>query len=69
MPKIKNKLFQPLAVLLEDEKTLHLQSREEVEVGRKDLESSHLQALMKRGDIALIEEERKHETEPRSRHR
>jgi hypothetical protein len=69
MPKIKNKLFQPLAVLLEDVKTLHLQSREEVEVGRKDLESSHLQALMKRGDIALIEEERKHETEPRSRHR
>jgi hypothetical protein len=69
MPKIKNKLFQPLAVLLEDDKTLHLQSREEIEVGRKDLDSAHLQALMKRGDIALVEEERKHESEPRSRHR
>jgi hypothetical protein len=66
MPKIKNKLFQPLAVLLEDDKTLHLQSREEIEVGRKDLESAHLQALMKRGDIALVEEGRKHASEPRS---
>jgi len=69
MPKIKNRLFQPLAVLLEDDKTLHLQSREEVDVGRKDLESPHLQSLMKRGDIALVDEERKHETEARSRHR
>jgi len=69
MPKIKNKLFQPLAVLLEGEKTLHVQSREEFEVDRKDLESAHLQALIKRGDIAVIEEERKHESESRSRHR
>jgi hypothetical protein len=69
MPKIKNKLFQPLAILLEDEKTLHLRSREEIEVGRKDLESSHLQTLMKRGDIALVEEEKRHETEARPRHR
>jgi hypothetical protein len=69
MPKIKNKLFQPLAILLEDEKTLHLRSREETEVGRKDLESSHLQTLMKRGDIALVEEEKRHETEARPRHR
>ena len=69
MPKIKNKLFQPLAVLLEDEKTLHLQSRQEIDVSGKDLESAHLQALMKRGDIALVEKEQKHESEPRSRHR
>jgi hypothetical protein len=69
MPKIKNKLFQPLAILLEDEKTLHLQSREQIDVDSKDLDSAHLQALMKRGDIALMEEERKRETEPRSRHR
>lgn len=69
MPKIKNKLFQPLAILLEDEKTLHLQSREQIDVDSKDLDSAHLQALMKRGDIAFMEEERKRETEPRSRHR
>lgn len=69
MPRIKNKLFQPLTILLEGEKTLYLQSREEVEVSRRDLESSHLQALMKGGDIALVEEERKHESEGRSRHR
>lgn len=69
MPKIKNKLFQPLAILLEDDKTLHLQSREQIDVDSKDLDSAHLQALMKRGDIALMEEERKRETEPRSRHR
>lgn len=69
MPKIKNKLFQPLAVLLEGDKTLHVQSREEFEVDRKDLESAHLQALMKRGDIAVVEEDRKRESEPRARHR
>jgi hypothetical protein len=69
MPKIKNKLFQPLAVLLEDEKTLHLRSREQIDVDSKDLESAHLQTLMQRGDIALVEEERKQQSEPRSRHR
>jgi hypothetical protein len=69
MPKIKNKLFQPLAVLLEGDKTLHVQSREEFEVDRKDLESPHLQALMKRGDIAVVEEDRKRDSEPRARHR
>jgi hypothetical protein len=69
MPKIKNRLFQPLAILLEDEKTLHLQSREQIDIDSKDLDSAHLQALMKRGDIALMDEERKRETEPRSRHR
>ena len=69
MPRIKNRLFQPLAVLLEGEKTLHLQSREEMEVDRKDLESVHLQSLMKRGDIGLVEEERKRESEGRSRQR
>jgi hypothetical protein len=69
MPKIKNKLFQPLAVLLENEKTLHVQSRQELEVDKKDLESAHLQALIKRGDLAVVEETRKHESEARSRHR
>jgi hypothetical protein len=69
MPKIKNKLFQPLVVLLEGDKTLHVQSREEFEVDRKDLQSAHLQALMKRGDIAVVEKDRKRESEPRARHR
>jgi len=69
MPKIKNKLFQPLAVLLEGDKTLHVRSREEFEVDRKDLESAHLQALMKRGDIAVVEEDKKRESEPRARQR
>jgi len=69
MPKIKNKLFQPLAVLLEDDKTLHLRSREEIDVDSKDLNSAHLQTLMKRGDIALVQEESKPQSEPRSRHR
>jgi hypothetical protein len=69
MPKIKNKLFQPLAVLLEGEKTLYLQPRQEIEVDRKDVESAHLQTLMKRGDLALVGEEKKQESESRSRHR
>jgi hypothetical protein len=69
MPKIKNKLFQPLVVLLEGDKMLHVQSREEFEVDSKDLQSAHLQALMKRGDIAVVEEDRKRESEPRARHR
>lgn len=69
MPKIKNRLFQPLAVLLEGDKTVHLQSRQEFEVDRKDLESTHLQELIKRGDIAVVEEERKRDSESRSRQR
>jgi hypothetical protein len=69
MPKIKNKLFQPLVVLLEGDKMLHVQSREEFEVDSKDLQSAHLQALMKRGDIAVVEEDRKRESDPRARHR
>jgi hypothetical protein len=56
MPQIKNKLFQPLTILLEGEKTLYLQSREEKEVSDSDLSSAHLQSMIKIGDLTVIEE-------------
>jgi len=69
MPKIKNKLFQPLTILLGSDKTLYLQSRQEAEVAKSDLEALHLQSMIKRGDIALIEGGKKEEPEPRPRQR
>lgn len=55
MPKIKNKLFQPLTILLERERTLYLRPREEAEVSAGDLNSPHFQSLVKAGDVGLIE--------------
>lgn len=69
MPKIKNRLFQPLAVMLEGGKTIRLQSREVAEVSAADLNSSHLQSLIKRGDIAVTTEGKKSEPEEKSRRR
>jgi len=66
MPKIKNRLFQPLTILLEDKKTLYLQTREEAEVSDSDLESPHLQSMIKKGDIAVLEGGKRPEP-PRSR--
>jgi hypothetical protein len=56
MPQIKNKLFQPLTILLEDDKTLYLQAREEAQVSSSQLNSPHVQSLLKSADIAVIEE-------------
>jgi len=56
MPHIKNKLFQPLTILLEGDKTLYLQAREEAEVSNTQLNSPHLQSLIKSADIAVTEE-------------
>lgn len=55
MPKIKNKLFQPLTVLLGGGKTLYLSSREVADVSQSDLDTPHLQAMLKRGDLAVTE--------------
>ena len=54
MPQIKNKLFQPLTVLLEGDQTLYLQAREQAEVSNAQLNSPHLQSLLKSADIGVI---------------
>jgi hypothetical protein len=59
MPRIKNKLFQPVMVMMGGGKTVYLQSREEVEVTEKDLDSPHLKGMIVGNDIALVEEEKK----------
>ncbi len=53
MPVIKNRLFQPLSVLLADGTSLYLQSREAIEVSDADLQSEHLKALMESEQVAL----------------
>jgi len=53
MPMIKNRLFQPVSVLLSDGKTLYLQSREAIEVSDADLESEHLKALLASEQVML----------------
>ena len=67
MPQIKNKLFQPLTVLLEGNKTLYLQSREETEVSGSQLNSPHLQSLIKNADVAVVEGDAEPERVARSR--
>lgn len=67
MPKIKNKLFQPVAITIAGGKTLSLQSRQEAEVSKADLESRHLQSLIKNGDVALTEEGERPEARPMRR--
>ena len=53
MPMIKNRLFQPIGVMLSDGTMLHLQSREEREVASADLDAPHLKAMIASGELAL----------------
>lgn len=55
MPKIKNKLFQPVTVLLGGGKTLYLSSREVADVSQSDLDAPHVQTMLERGDLAMTE--------------
>jgi len=69
MPRIKNKLFQPLSILLAGEKTLYLRSRETAELSASDMDSSHLQSLIKAGQVALVEAGKETSPVGRSRRR
>jgi hypothetical protein len=53
MPKIRNRLFQPLGIMLANGTMLHVRSREECDVSEADLDSAHLQGLMASGQLAL----------------
>ena len=53
MPMIKNRLFQPIGVMLGDGTMLHLQSREEREVSSADLDAPHFKAMIASGELAV----------------
>jgi hypothetical protein len=55
MPIVKNRLFQPIGVMLSDGTMLHLQSREEREVSAADLDAPDLKALIASGQLAVRE--------------
>jgi hypothetical protein len=55
MPIIKNRLFQPIGVMLSDGTMLHLQSREERDVSAAELDAPHLKGLIASGQLALRE--------------
>jgi hypothetical protein len=57
MPRIKNKLFQPVLVMLNGGKSLYLQSREETDIGKNDLDAPHLKGMMEKNHIVLVEED------------
>jgi hypothetical protein len=50
---IKNRLFQPIGVMLGDGTMLHLQSREEREVSLADLDAPHFKAMLASGELAV----------------
>ena|SRR6266446_10284100 len=58
MPTIKNRMFQPIGVMLSDGTMLHLQSREERDVSASDLDAPHLKALIASGQLALRDRDR-----------
>ena len=55
MPIVRNRLFQPVGVLLTDGNTLYLQSRQEVEVSKADLDSPHLKSMLLSDKLVLTE--------------
>lgn len=55
MPTLKNRLFQPVGVLLGDGRMLHLQSRQAIEVSSADLDSPHLQSMLASEQLMLTE--------------
>jgi hypothetical protein len=57
MTKIKNKLFQPLTVLVSGNRSIYLQGRKEAEVSKGDLETDHVKALINQGHIAVVDSE------------
>jgi hypothetical protein len=64
MPIIKNRLFQPIGVMLSDGTMLHLQSREERDVSPADLDAPHLKGLIASGQLALQERDRPESAAP-----
>lgn len=55
MPKIKNKLFQPVMVVVSSDKSLFFQSRAEKVVTNADMDSSHLKSLLAGGVVTVQE--------------
>jgi len=64
MPTVKNRLFQPIGVMLSDGTMLRLQSREEREVTAADLEAPQLRALIANGQLELRQREREEGAAP-----
>ena len=54
MPVIKNRMFQPLGVMLRDGTMLHMSSRAQCEVAVRELDAPHLRATLAAGQVALL---------------
>lgn len=53
MPTLKNRMFQPLGVLLSDHTMLHVAARGECRVAAAELDGPHLKAVLQSGQLAL----------------
>lgn len=54
VPVIKNRMFQPLGVLLSDGTMLHMPPRAQREVAAPELDAPHLRATLASGQVALL---------------
>lgn len=55
MPIVRNRLFQPVGILLTDGRTLYLQSRQAIEVLEVDPDSPHLKSMLASEQLMLTE--------------
>ncbi|MEF8701263.1 MAG: hypothetical protein V5B33_18520 [Candidatus Accumulibacter sp. UW20] len=55
MPIVRNRLFQPVGILLTDGRALYLQSRQAIEVSDTDLDSPHLKSMLASEQLMLTE--------------
>lgn len=55
MPIVRNRLFQPVGILLTGGRSLYLQSRQAIEVSEADLDSPHLKTMLASEQLMLTE--------------
>lgn len=55
MPVIKNRMFQPLGVMLSDGTMLHMPPRAQCEVAVAELDAPHLRATLASGQLARLD--------------
>lgn len=54
MPILKNRMFQPLGILLSNHTMLHIAARGECKVDAAELNGAHLKAVLESGQLALM---------------
>jgi hypothetical protein len=68
VPTVKNRMFQPLGIMLSDRTMLHIPSRAECEVAAAELDGPHLKAVLASGQLALLPTGADAERQPAPRH-